>query len=93
MGAASLVRKALQELAWIAPGEQATWGVRSCDRSHGLAMPRIGAVAEAVGMWAKASISPRSIDALCPTHRTRGKRSRSAKRIVHISTAFFDAHS
>ncbi len=45
--------------------------------------------AEAVGMWAKASISPRFQTVARPKLGTRGKRSRSAKRIVHISTAFF----
>ena len=49
----------------------------------------IRTAAGAVGMWAKASISPRSLATSRPRHGTRGKRSRSAKRIVHISTAFF----
>jgi hypothetical protein len=69
--------------------------VRSGFRGHSqglfLGALSIGAAAEAVGMWAKASISPRSQAASRPRHGTRGKRSRSAKRIVHISTAFFDA--
>jgi len=64
-----------------------------CGRSHGLLLCtlKIGAAAVAVGMWAKASISPRSQAVGSRRHGTRGKRSRSAKRIVHISTAFFGA--
>jgi len=56
-----------------------------------LVVLKLGVVAEAVGMWAKASISPRSPAARRARHGTRGKRSRSAKRIVHISTALFSA--
>ena len=68
-------------------------GCGFCGRSQSLFLGALSAVAavEAVGMWAKASISPRSQAARRPRHGTRGKRSRSAKRIVHISTAFFDA--
>jgi hypothetical protein len=51
----------------------------------------IGVVAGPVGLWAKASISPRSQAASRPTHGTRGERSRSAKRIVHISAGLFTA--
>ena len=54
-------------------------------------MLKLGAVVEAVGMWAKASISPRSPTARRARHGTRGKRSRSAQRIVHISTALVAA--